>query len=162
MREDYSNSGWDKGHMCPAADLKWSEKTMYESFYLTNICPQNHEMNSTDWLTLETLAREWAKKFDNIYIICGPIVGENKYGTIGQNRVVVPDAFFKAFLTVKNNVFNTIAFVMPNSSEHHRVQDYAMSVNDLEAIIGIDLFSSIDDRYEEIVESDLYFKYWGL
>ena len=162
MREDYSNSGWDKGHMCPAADLKWSEKTMYESFYLTNICPQNHEMNSTDWLTLEKLAREWAKKFDNIYIICGPIVGENKYGTIGKNRVVVPDAFFKAFLTVKNNVFNTIAFVMPNSSEHHRVQDYAMSVNDLETMIGIDLFSSIDDRYEEIVESDLYFKYWGL
>ena len=66
------------------------------------------------------------------------------------------------FLTVKNNVFNTIAFVMPNSSEHRRVQDYAMSVNDLEAMIGIDLFSSIDDRYEEIVESDLYFKYWGL
>ena len=58
MREDYSNSGWDKGHMCPAADLKWSEKTMYESFYLTNICPQNHELNSTDWLTLEKLARE--------------------------------------------------------------------------------------------------------
>lgn len=162
MREDYSNSGWDKGHMCPAADLKWSEKTMYESFYLTNICPQNHELNSTDWLTLEKLAREWARKFDRVYIICGPIIGENVYGKIGPQGVVVPDAFFKAFLTVKDNVFNTIAFVMPNGPEHHKVQDYAMSVNDLEQLIGIDLFTSVDDRYEEIVESDLYFRYWGL
>ena len=73
------------------------------------------------------------------------------------------DAFFKAFLTVKDNVFNTIAFVMPNDGpEHHKVQDYAMSVNDLEQLIGIDLFTSVDDRYEEIVESDLYFRYWGL
>ena len=162
MREDYSNSGWDKGHMCPAADLKWSEKTMYESFYLTNICPQDHELNSTDWLTLEKLAREWAGKFDNIYIVCGPIITENKYGTIGSNKVIVPDAFFKAFLTVKNNVFNTIAFIMPNESTHHRIQEYAVSVNDLEQIIGVDLFTNIDDRFEEMVESDVYFKHWGL
>lgn len=73
----------------------------------------------------------------------------------------MPDAFFKAFLTVKNNVFNTIAFIMPNSSEHNRIQDYALSVNDLEQLIGCDLFTSIDDRYEEIVESDVYFRYWG-
>ena len=90
------------------------------------------------------------------------IIGENKYGTIGSNRVIVPDAFFKAFLTVKNNVFNTIAFIMPNSSEHNRIQDYALSVNDLEQLIGCDLFTSIDDRYEEIVESDVYFRYWGV
>lgn len=162
MREDYSNSGWDKGHMCPAADLKWSEKTMYESFYLTNICPQNHELNSGDWLTLEKLGREWAKKFDKVYIICGPIITNNTNGTIGSNKVVVPDAFFKAFLTVKNNVFNTIAFIMPNTSGHKRIQEYAVSVNDLEDIIGIDIFTNIDDRFEEMVESDVYFKHWGL
>ena len=162
MREDYSNSGWDKGHMCPAADLKWSEQTMYESFYLTNICPQNHELNSIDWLTLEKLGRQWAKKFEKVYIICGPIIKENKYGTIGTNKVVVPDAFFKAFLTVTNNVFNTIAFIMPNDSEHKRIQEYALSVNYLEKITGIDVFTNIDDRFEEMVESDVYFKHWGL
>jgi endonuclease G len=113
-------------------------------------------------LTLEKLAREWARKFDNIYIVCGPIITENKYGTIGSNKVIVPDAFFKAFLTVKNNVFNTIAFIMPNESTHHRIQEYAVSVNDLEQIIGVDLFTNIDDRFEEMVESDVYFKYWGL
>ncbi len=162
IREDYSNSGWDKGHMCPAADLKWSETTMYESFYLTNICPQDHELNSTDWLTLEKLVRQWANKYGKIYVICGPIITDNKYGTIGGNKVVVPDAFFKAVLTVENNVFNTIAFVMQNNSTHHKIQDYAISVNDLEKIIGIDLFCSIDDRYEEMVESDIYFRHWGL
>ena len=113
-------------------------------------------------MTLEKLAREWAGKFDNIYIVCGPIITENKYGTIGSNKVIVPDAFFKAFLTVKNNVFNTIAFIMPNESTHHRIQEYAVSVNDLEQIIGVDLFTNIDDRFEEMVESDVYFKHWGL
>ena len=142
--------------------MKWSEKTMYESFYLTNICPQNHELNSGDWLTLEKLGREWAKKFDKVYIICGPIITNNTNGTIGSNKVVVPDAFFKAFLTVKNNVFNTIAFIMPNTSGHKRIQEYAVSVNDLEDIIGIDIFTNIDDRFEEMVESDIYFKHWGL
>ena len=84
------------------------------------------------------------------------------HGTIGSNKVVVPDAFFKAFLTVKNNVFNTIAFIMPNTSGHKRIQEYAVSVNDLEDIIGIDIFTNIDDRFEEMVESDFYFKHWGL
>ena len=67
--------------------------------------------------------------------------------------------FFKAFLTVKNNVFNTIAFIMPNTSGHKRIQEYAVSVNDLEDIIGIDIFTNIDDRFEEMVESDVYFRF---
>lgn len=162
MREDYSSTGWDKGHMAPAADMKWSRTAMYESFFLTNICPQDHELNGNDWLTLEKLGREWAKRFGSVYIVCGPIVGNNYYGTIGDNKVVVPDAFFKAFLVVEEHRYHAIAFVMQNESKHHRIQEYAMTVNELEDLIGLDLFSNIDDSIEEMIESDLYFRYWSL
>ena len=162
MREDYSNSGWDKGHMAPAADMKWSRTAMYESFFLTNICPQDHDLNGNDWLTLEKLVREWAKQFGNVYVICGPIIGNNVYGTIGDNNVVVPDAFFKAILVVQGFHYHAIAFIMQNESVHHRIQEYALTVNDLEAICGLDLFPNIDDSIEEIIESDLYLKFWGL
>lgn len=162
MREDYSNSGWDKGHMAPAADMKWSRIAMFESFYLTNICPQDHDLNGNDWLTLEKLGREWAKRFGSVYIVCGPFVGKNYYGTIGDNQVVVPDAFFKAFLVVQDHRYHAIAFLLPNESKHHRIQEYAMTVNELEAIIGIDLFPNMDDMIEEMIESDLYFKFWNL
>lgn len=162
MREDYSNTGWDKGHMAPAADMKWSRTAMYESFFLTNICPQDHELNGNDWLTLEKLGREWAKQFGSIHVVCGPIVGKNYYGTIGENKVVVPDAFFKAFLVAQDHRYHAIAFVMPNESTHHRVQEYAMTVNELEAMTGLNLFPNIDDAIEEMIESDLYFKFWNL
>lgn len=162
MREDYSNSGWDKGHMAPAANMKWSQQAMYESFYLTNVCPQNHELNGQDWQTLEKLGRNWAKQYGHVYIVCGPIIGKNKYGTIGDQRVVVPDAFFKAFLMKKGDLYCTIAFIMDNNAQHHRIQDYALTVNQLEEKIGIDLFPGLDDMIEEIVEDDLYFKHWRL
>lgn len=162
MREDYSSTGWDKGHMAPAADMKWSRTAMYESFFLTNICPQDHDFNGNDWLTLEKLAREWAKRFGSIYIICGPIVGSNIYGTIGDNKVIVPDAFFKAFLVVQDHRYHAIAFVMQNEPTHHRIQEYALTVNELEDMIGLDLFPTIDDSIEEMIESDLYFKFWNL
>ena len=162
MREDFSNTGWDKGHMAPAADMKWSRTAMYESFYLTNICPQDHDFNGNDWLTLEKLGREWAKRFGSVYIICGPIVGSNIYGTIGDNNVTVPDAFYKAFLVVQNHRYHAIAFVMQNEPTHHRIQEYALTVNELEEIIGLDLFPNLDDSIEEMIESDLYFKFWNL
>lgn len=78
MREDYSSSGWDKGHMAPSADMKWSQTAMNESFYLTNICPQNHELNGRDWQTLEKYVRDWAVKYGKVWIVCGPYVKDNR------------------------------------------------------------------------------------
>lgn len=160
MREDYSYSGWDKGHMAPAADMKWSSQTMYESFYLTNICPQNHTLNERDWQTLEKWVREWAQTFGRIYVICGPIIGSNKYGTIGDNEVVVPDAFFKAILAPYETTYISAAFVMPNEPEHHNMRDYTLSVNELEAMLGMDFFPILDDKDEEKIESFVDFKKW--
>ena len=159
---DYSNSGWDKGHMAPTADMKWSEQSMYESFYLTNICPQNHTLNERDWLTLEKRVRGWAEEYGSVYVVCGPIVGTNKYGKIGRNRVVVPDAFFKAVMVPEGKSYKTIAFIMMNESEHHTLKEYALSVNKLEEITGMDFFPSLGDREEEIIEDQVDLRSWNI
>lgn len=152
MREDYSNSGWDKGHMAPAADMKWSQQSMYESFFLTNICPQNHDLNGKDWQSLEKLCRTWAKEYGKIYIVCGPVVYNNKYGSIGKQGVVVPDSFFKAILAPDGTSYKSIAFVMENNSLPQPIKNCVVTVNELELLINYDLFVNIDDKIEEKVE----------
>lgn len=160
MREDYSGTGWDKGHMAPAADMKWSQAAMNESFYLTNICPQNHELNGKDWHTLEKMVRDWAIAYGRVWVVCGPYVYANTYGTIGSQEVVIPDGFFKAILRYDGNEYYSIAFVFDNNSERQPVRDAIVSVNDIESLIGFDLFTNINDKVEEIVESQANWDDW--
>ncbi len=162
MREDYSSTGWDKGHMAPAADMKWSQTAMNESFFLTNICPQNHDLNGKDWHTLEKYVRDWALKFKKIWVVCGPYVYVNTYGTIGERKVVVPDGFFKAVLRYDGKEYYSIAFVFENNGQKQPVWDAVVSVNDVEALIGYDLFTNLNDRIEDIIESQNNWDDWKL
>ena len=159
-RRDYSRSGWDKGHLAPCADMKWSEQAMFESFYFTNICPQNHDFNEKDWQKLEDKARTIARKKGSIYIVCGPIVTTNEYGRLGSNQIAIPDYFFKAFLYKDDAGFHSIAYVMPNQYTGRPVNEFAMTVNELEAILGIDLFTRLNDKIEEKVESQMDLADW--
>ena len=154
-REDYSHSGWDKGHMAPKADMRWSEKSYWESHYFTNICPQDHELNAGDWNTLEKRVRGWARKFGRVYVVCGPIVGDGSNGTIGKNKVQVPDAFFKAILVPNDGSYTAIAFIMGNNGQHHKLSEYACTVDELEARIGRNLFAALDEMGLEAIESQL-------
>lgn len=154
MREDYANSGWTKGHMAPAADFRWDDDAMDETFYLTNICPQCEELNTGDWEYLERQVRRWAREYGKAWVVTGPIVGDAREGTIGDRHVTVPDAFFKAVLVWTGMRYNSIAFVMGNDSRRYYLQDCALSVNELETLTGIDFFPALDDEYEESVESN--------
>ena len=160
MREDYSNTGWDKGHMAPAGDMKWSQAAMFESFYLTNVCPQNHNLNGKDWNTLEKQIRDWAIQYGSVWVVCGPLVKDNIYGTIGQQNVVVPDGFFKAVLRRDGKRFKSIAFVFKNDSTRQPVKTTVVSVNDVERMINYDLFTNLNDRIEEIVEGQANWNEW--
>ena len=160
MREDYSGTGWDKGHMAPAADMKWSQSAMNESFYFTNICPQDHILNGKDWHSLEKSVRNWALKYGRIWVVCGPYVYTNYYGTIGKQRVFVPDGFFKAILRYDGKKYYSIAFVFENKSYNQNLKDAAVSVNDIEALIGYNLFYNLDDRFEEKIESQINWEEW--
>lgn len=155
---DYRGSGWSRGHMAPAADFKWSSTAMIETFYFTNCCPQNLELNSGQWSTLEKKVRDWANRYGSLTVYTGPIVLDNAYGTIGYNKVVVPDAFFKAILAGEQS----IAFVMYNHNNNENMQKCAMSVDDLEALTGIDFFAEQVDDFENQVEATYNLRNWGL
>lgn len=155
---DYRGSGWSRGHMAPAADFKWSSTAMIESFYFTNCCPQNLELNSGQWSTLEKKVRDWANRYGSLTVYTGPIVLDNAYGTIGYNKVVVPDAFFKAILAGEQS----IAFVMYNHNNNENMQKCAMSVDELEALTGIDFFAEQVDDFEDQVEATYNLRNWGL
>ena len=159
---DYKGSGWDRGHMAPAADMKWSEQAMLESFLLTNMCPQNHDCNAGCWEKTEKMGRRIAKQYGKVYIVCGPVFTTHQYGTIGANQVAVPDAFFKAFLIESDGNYAAIGFVMKNSSEKQELKASSMSVDALEQLIGRDLFPNLPDDIENDIESKIVKKYWGI
>lgn len=161
MREDYSYSGWDKGHMAPSADMKWSQNAMYESFYLTNICPQNHDLNGRDWHALENRVRSWALKYGRVWVVCGPIVNEKQYGTIGDRNVMVPDGFFKAALRQGDNGdFYSIAFIYKNDSSRQPTKEALITVDILEELIGYDLFANLEDGIETVAEARASLENW--
>ena len=163
MREDYSGSGWTKGHLMPAADAAFSSTAMSETFYFTNICPQNEVLNAGDWQYLEKRVRSWAGRYGSVWVVTGPIVGNNRYGTIGERDVVVPDSFYKALLVRrKDGSYSSIAFVMDNDEERYYLRDCSMSVNDLETLTGIDFFPALDDKIEDKVEKSVRLSDWGI
>jgi endonuclease G len=158
---DYQYSGWDKGHMAPAGDMKWSEQAMKESFYLSNICPQNQRLNGGLWKDLETHVRNIAVQKGHIYVVCGPIVSKHPR-TIGQNKVVVPDAFFKVLLQNDNGIWNTIAFMFANENERLPLSTYAMSVEDMQVIADFDFFPTLLDSIEKKIESLFDLAEWNI
>lgn len=162
MREDYYCSGWTKGHMASAGDFKWDADALDETFYLTNICPQDETLNGGDWNYLEKQVRYWARDNGRAWVVTGPIIGKNKYGKIGDRDVVVPDSFFKAVLIPKGNGYSAIAFVMGNDSRRYYLEKCSMSVNALERLTGLDFFPNLPDDIEEAVESKIVLSDFGI
>ncbi len=158
---DYKGAGYDRGHMAPAADMKWSKKVMRESFYLSNMCPQNPSLNRGDWNDLEEVVRKWAKRDSAIVVVCGPIVSKRPV-TIGHGKVAVPKAFFKVVLSPYAKHPSAIGFIMPNEKGNNPLRSYAKSVDDVEQATGFDFFSSLPDSVETVVESHYDLKYWNL
>jgi len=158
---DYQNTGWDRGHMAPAGDMKWSEQAMKESFYLSNICPQNKNLNGGIWNDLEIQVRGLAMQKEKIYIVCGPIVSKQPK-TIGVNKVAIPDAFFKVLLQNDDNNWSAIAFMFENKSGRKPLSTYAMSVEDMQIITDIDFFPLLPDSIEGKVESQVDFTKWNI
>lgn len=158
-KEDYRKSGWSRGHMFPAGDAKWDKQAMSESFLLTNMCPQDTRLNSGDWNEIERACRVWAKKYGEIYIVCGPLFYNTEHKTIGKNNVVVPEAFFKVVLRLKPQP-KAIGFVCKNKSINKTKDQYVNSVDEVEKMTGMDFFPSLDDKVESVVEAQADISEW--
>ena len=155
---DYSNSGYSRGHMAPAADMKWSEQAMLESFYLSNICPQIAELNGGVWERLENRCRSLAKE-GSVFICCGPIIS----GTpkrIGENKVAVPAGFYKVLCMKRKGKWQAIGFMFPNSACQGSMFDYACTVDEVEKTTGHDFFYNLSDDVEISIEATFKSKDW--
>ena len=158
--DDYYNSRYDRGHMCPAGDNKWDKQAMEQSFLFTNICPQNHGLNKYEWNDLEMLCREWAYQYGAVDIVCGPIYGTSGIRkTIGKHKVWVPDAFFKVVLCRQGKA-KAIGFVFRNEGKKQTVADAVRSVDEIERLTGIDFFPELDDPTEEKIEATAKLSDW--
>lgn len=154
--------GYQRGHICPAGDNKWSFQAQKEAFLMTNICPQNGDLNQRDWKYLEEACRDWAKRYGKVYIVAGPIFRSKRPKTVGSNGVSVPDAFFKVVLRLGENSSDTkaIGFIYENRKGHHDMAHYVRSVDVVEAATGLDFFYQLDDKTEEAVEQESNLDDW--
>lgn len=157
--EDYRGSGWSRGHMCPAGDNKWNEIAMYESFSLVNVCPQNANLNSGLWNSIENDCRRWANKYGSIYIVCGPIYLRREHVIIGKGNVVVPEAFFKVVLCL-NGTPKAMGFIVRNTDGIKKNDLYYNSIDEVERITGYDFFSALPDDIEDTVEATADISAW--
>ncbi len=151
-KEDYDTTRWSHGHMCPAADNKWDKKAMIESNLLTNICPQDRSLNSGLWNGIERNCRKWAKEYGDLYIVCGPVLLNREHETIGENKIVVPEAFFKVILCLKPKP-KAVGFVIRNNEGKKKRDQYINTVDEVERITGIDFFPALPDDIENEVEA---------
>ena len=157
--EDYQGSNWTCGHMCPAGDNKWDSIAMRESNLLTNICPQSASLNSGLWNNIEQDCRNWAKQYGDLYIVCGPVLYNKEHETIGDNKVVVPEAFFKVILCLQGTP-KAIGFVIKNNEGKKRKDQNINTVDEVERITGIDFFPVLPNEIENKVEAKADIREW--
>lgn len=136
---DYRKSGFDRGHLAPAGDMKWDKEAMSQSFLMSNMSPQNPSFNRGIWRELEEQVRRWALERDSLYIVCGPVLSSIE-GTIGENQVGVPGYYFKIIVDLSPPGHGMIAFLMPNEGSDLDLDRYAISVDSLESFTGYNFF----------------------
>ncbi|MCX6271501.1 MAG: DNA/RNA non-specific endonuclease [Bacteroidetes bacterium] len=157
--QDYSKSGYDKGHLFPAAN-SWTPEIMTESFYYTNVSPQDPSFNRGIWKKLETLEREWAIQYDDIYVVTGPVLKSTR-GTIGKG-VSVPVYYYKVILDYSLPEYKGIGFLLKNEKEDaSRLSHYAISIDSVESVTGIDFFPALPDELETTLESKADITKWN-
>ena len=149
--EDYKGSGYDRGHLAPAADMAWSDQAMRESFYFSNISPQLPSFNRGIWKQLEELVRNWAVFYGVIQVVTGPVLNSG-LPSIGQNQVSIPSHFYKALLIHTPNGYQAIGFVMPNEGSNRTLISFITTIDEVERITGLDFFHLLADDEEARIE----------
>ncbi|MBF4470042.1 DNA/RNA non-specific endonuclease [Flavobacterium sp. HJJ] len=157
---NYKDTGYDKGHLVPAADMKFSKEAYTETFYTSNVSPQNRDFNAGIWNRLEQKVRYWADKYTALFIVTGSILQDNLL-TIGDEEVSVPHYFFKIAVRVENNSLNMISFLVPNEKSDLPLYKFAKTIDEIEQITGIDFNQKLSEKIEEKIEKELSYKEWS-
>lgn len=159
ISSDYRDSGYDRGHMAPAGDFKWSTSAMQQSFTMTNACPQNHSLNEGAWQRLEEKVREWVQRDKALIVLTGPIVTASDTATI-NGKVRIPSAFYKIVLAHNAHPMRVASFVYPNANCQGTLRDYAVTVRDIEHRTGINFFKALPQPEQDRLETTTNLNYW--
>ncbi|MFK7050472.1 DNA/RNA non-specific endonuclease [Flavobacterium columnare] len=157
--KNYISSGYERGHLCPAGDRKFSKEAFEETFYTSNIAPQKSNFNGGIWNRLEQKARYWAKKYDGLYVVTGGVLS-GKLKHIGRENVTVPDFFYKVLLNKRNDRYQAIAFLIPHQDSDRPLYEFVVSIDEIEELTGIDFFSKLSDAIEDKLESNQNYNEW--
>jgi endonuclease G len=158
--DDYRGTGYDRGHLAPAGDMKWSAEAMDDSFYMSNMSPQVPGFNRDIWRQLEALVRYWAIVHEELYIVTGPILTDGPYETIGENEVSVPKRYFKVILDYREPDIRMIAFILTNEKSKTPLYTAVVTVDTVEYITGLDFFPTLEDELEERLEGEAHYFVW--
>lgn len=156
---NYKKSGYDKGHLCPAGDRRYSKAAHDETFLTSNISPQEHKFNAGLWNRIEQKTRYWAGRYNGVFVVTGGVL-KGKMKTIGDEAVAVPNQFYKIILDYNNGAPKVIAFLTPHKDSKEPLYNYVVSVNSVEALTGIDFFPELDDAIESKIEASDNYKNW--
>ncbi len=156
---DYMGSGFDRGHLAPAADMKWSQQAMSESFYMSNMSPQVPGFNRGIWKSLESRVRDWAVENGTVFVVTGGILSSG-LPTIGPDSVSVPEYFYKVILDYREPELKGIGFILPNQGSKSSLKTYAVSIDSVEQRTSIDFFPLLPDTTENRLESSIDLKLW--
>lgn len=154
---DYKGSGYDRGHLCPAADMTQNKTSMSETFFLSNMSPQTPGFNRGIWSTLEEKVRSWATLNSKIYVVTGPIFNDN-LAVIGQNEVTVPGYYYKVIYDGHEKM---IGLLLPNASSSLSLDHFVVPVDQIELLTGVDFFSILNDKLENELEAKSDWNNWN-
>ncbi len=155
---DYNGSGYDRGHLVPAADMAFDAAAIDETFLMSNMSPQVPAFNAGVWRELEECARDWGRKFKHIYVVTGPVLTRTPLGAIGFSKVTVPAAFYKVLYAPDQH--KAIGFILPNELSAKPVMDFACSIDEVEKVTGLDFFPNILKGLDEELEGSLDKEAW--
>ena len=159
-KDDYKGSGYDRGHLAPAGDMNWSDEALSDSFFFSNMSPQTPGLNRGKWRSLEELVRTWATANKEVYVVTGPVLTDGPFKTIGENQVAVPKRYYKVVLDYKKPEIKGIGFILPNERISLPLSDFAVSIDQVEQLTGIDFFHLLPDDIEESLESSVMLTSW--
>ena len=153
---DFKSSGYDRGHLCPAADMTRNKTAMTESFFLSNMSPQTPGFNRGIWSVAEDQVREWTLKYQKLYVVTGPVF-QNNIGTIGLNEVTIPGYYFKIIFDGKDHM---IGLILPHATSTKSLDQFVVSIDQIEQQTGIDFFKGLDDQLEKNLEGRVSTSGW--
>ncbi len=157
---NYKKSGYNKGHLCPAGDRKFSVAAFNETFLTSNITPQKQDFNAGIWNRLEQKTRYWVGKERSLFVITGGILNDDLV-TIGNEKVAVPAYFYKILLDYSQPEIKTIAFLMPHKESNQPLYKFVVSIDKIESLTTIDFFPALPDELENKLEATSNYKNWS-